>query len=396
MTASSSPKMERLMILMAQKEASDLYLSTSAPIMIRLNGNMVPVNGEQKLTAEYIYELLNSILSTEQMQTLEETGELNIGIARASIGNFRFSCFKQRGSLAAVIRYIPLEVPAFNTLHLPSALAEMIMAKRGLILFVGATGSGKSTSIASLLDLRNEQVAGHILTVEDPIEFFFTNKRSVINQREIGVDTQSLHIGLKNALRQMPDCIFIGEIRDAQTMSSALAYAESGQLCVSTLHANNSYEALNRIMSFYPESIRPILLNDMASALKAIVSLRLIQTNEGKLRPAVEILQNTRLISDLIHKGDLFSIRDAMERSLADGCQTFEEDLARMVHDGLITKETAANFSDSASNLLWRLQNNPQEAFKNVRDQARGLDPSQDGPVFSEINLNFQPEETHD
>lgn len=387
--STAAPKMERLMILMAQKEASDLYLSASAPIMIRLNGSMVPVNGEQKLTPEYIYELLESVLSEEQMQTLENTGELNVGIARASIGNFRFSCFKQRGSLATVIRYIPLEIPAFDTLNLPPILSDMIMAKRGLILFVGSTGSGKSTSIASLLDLRNQRTSGHILTVEEPIEYYFTNKRSVINQREIGADTQSLYIGLKNALRQMPDCIFIGEIRDAQTMSSALAYSQSGQLCVSTMHANNAYEAVNRIMSFYPEDVRPILLNDMAAALKAIVSLRLVQTTDGKRRPAVEIMQNTRLISDLIHKGDLFSIREAMERSLADGCQTFEEDLANMVHEKLITQDEAINFADSASNLLWRLQNNPKDAYKAMEKHAE-KDFSDDGPVFSDIALNIQ------
>lgn len=389
MTA-SAPKMERLMILMAQKEASDLYLSATSPIMLRLHGNMVPVNGEQKLTPEYIYELLASVLSEEQMQTLESTGELNVGIARASIGNFRFSCFKQRGSLATVIRYIPLEIPAFETLNLPPILSEMIMAKRGLILFVGATGSGKSTSIASLLDFRNQRTSGHILTVEEPIEYYFTNKRSVINQREIGADTQSLYIGLKNALRQMPDCIFIGEIRDAQTMSAALAYSQSGQLCVSTMHANNAYEAVNRIMSFYPEDVRPILLNDMAAALKAIISQRLVITTSGERRPAVEVMQNTRLISDLIHKGDLFSIRDAMERSLADGCQTFEEDLARMVHEKLITQDEAVNFADSASNLLWRLQNDPKDAYKNATAKQAENDPSDEGPVFSDIALNIQ------
>ncbi|RUS66156.1 Twitching mobility protein [Saezia sanguinis] len=384
----TSPKMERLMVLMAQKSASDLYLTANAPIMIRLHGNMVPVNGEQQLTADKVREMLVSVLSAEQVNELDTTGELNVGIHRDSVGNFRYSCFRQRGSLAAVIRYIPPSVPAFESLNLPPALADLALTKRGLILFVGATGCGKSTSIASLLDLRNTHLAGHILTIEDPIEYFFTNKRSIINQREIGKDTVSLNTGLKNALRQMPDCIFIGEIRDAETMSAALAYAHSGHMCVSTLHASNSYEALNRIMSFYSEDVRPILLNDMAAALKAIVSQRLLRTSEGALRPAVEIMENTRLISELITKGSFHEIRDAMEKSLAEGSQTFEEDLAYLIREKLITQAEGIENADSPSNLLWRLQNDPKRGVKK-EDKKMPTFTEDDGPVFSDIELNI-------
>lgn len=385
---SSSPKIERLLVLMAQKAASDLYLSAHAPIMLRLNGNMIPVNGDQKLTPEELHDLLACVLSTEQMAELENTGELNVGVPRESIGNFRFSCFRQRGSLAAVVRYIPPTIPDFDSLNLPPFLADLALIKRGLILFVGSTGCGKSTSIASLLDLRNTHLAGHILTIEDPIEYFFTNKRAIINQREIGSDTQTLSVGLKNALRQMPDCIFIGEIRDAEAMSAALAYAQSGHMCISTLHANNSHEAMNRILSFYPEDVRPVLLNDMASALKAIVSQRLVRTTEGTLYPAVEVMQNTRLISELIAKGDLYSIRDAMEKSLAEGCQTFEDDLARLIRENIISESEGLDYSDSPSNLMWRLQNVPQSRLAKGQSSTPILAVEDEEPVFSDIELN--------
>lgn len=387
---STSPKIERLMILMAQKSASDLYLSANAPIMIRLNGMMVPVNENQQLSADDIEQMLASVFTKEQMQELSQEGELNVGIHRESVGNFRFSCFRQRNTSAAVIRYIPSEVPPFDTLHLPPFLADLALLKRGLVLFVGSTGCGKSTSIASLLDLRNTHLASHILTIEDPIEFFFTNKRSVINQREIGTDTASLRIGLKNALRQMPDCIFIGEIRDPETMSAALSYAQAGQLCVSTLHANNAYEALTRIASFYPEDVRPVLFNDLATALKAIVSQRLVhKADDSSLLPAVEVMHNTRLISELIEKGEFFSVREAMEKSLAEGCQTFEDDLARMVKEQLITQTEAINFSDSPSNLLWRLQNDPKKAFQRKAHSATNGSADEDGPIFNDIELNI-------
>ena len=382
----SSPKIERLMVLMAQKKASDLYLSANAPIMLRLDGNIVPVNSEQKLTAEEIHEQLRSVLSPEAMDTLETTYELNTGVHREGVGNFRFSCFQQRGSFSAVVRFIPLDIPNFDSLNLPSHLADLALVKRGLVLFVGSTGCGKSTSIASLLDLRNSHMPGHILTIENPIEYAFTHKQCVINQREVGQDTFSLDTALKNALRQMPDCIFIGEIRDANAMSSALAYAQSGHLCISTLHANNSYEALNRILSFYPEDTRSALFGDLASALKVIVSQRLVQTTAGNLYPAVEILENTRLISELISKGDLFSVRDAMDKSLAEGSQTFEDDLARMVAEEIITKTEALSYADSPSNLMWRLQNSNQRFVAAPAKKPLSSDVD-DEPMFANIEL---------
>lgn len=383
----SSPKIERLLILMAQKNASDLYLSADAPIMLRISGNMVPVNGEQRLSSEEIEEQLRSVFDDEEMDTLETLHELNTAIHRESVGNFRFSCFRQRNSYAAVVRYIPLNIPSFDSLNLPPILADLALVKRGLILFVGSTGCGKSTSIASLLDLRNSHMAGHILTIEDPIEYFFTNKRSIINQRQVGKDTLTLDIGLKNALRQMPDCIFIGEIRDAETMRAALAYSQSGHLCISTLHANNSHEALNRILSFFPEEVRPIMLSDLASALKAIISQRLARTVTGALYPAVEIMQNTRMISELIVKGDLYGTRDAMEKSLAEGSQTFEDDLSRLINEGTITQEEGLALSDSPTNLLWRLNNAPHSLDLQKNDTIQMMHDADDEPMFADIEL---------
>jgi twitching motility protein PilU len=252
-----------------------------------------------------------------------------------------------------VIRYIPGDVPKFDTLGLPDVLKELILQKRGLILMVGATGSGKSTSLSAMLDLRNEQKSGHILTLEDPVEFIFKNKKSIVNQREVGTDTRSFEIALKNALRQAPDCILIGEIRDKQTMGMALAYAQSGHLALATLHANNSYHAMNRIISFYPLENRPTLLLDMSAALQAIISQRLVRTKTGARRAAVEVLLNTRHISELIEKGDINEIKDAMEKSMAPGSQTFEQSLFKMFMEGAITQDECMTNADSATNMLW-------------------------------------------
>jgi twitching motility protein PilU len=269
------------------------------------------------------------------------------------VGAFRISAFRQKGSPAVVVRFIPGSVPAFATLGLPDILKEIIMQKRGLILMVGATGSGKSTSLSAMLDLRNEQKSGHILTLEDPVEFIFKNKKSIVNQREVGTDTKSFETALKNALRQAPDCILIGEIRDKQTMGMALAYAQSGHLALATLHANNSYHAMNRIISFYPLENRPTLLLDLSAALQAIVSQRLVRTKTGARRAAVEVLLNTRHVSELIEKGDINEIKDAMEKSMAPGSQTFEQSLFNMFMDGAITQDECMANADSATNMLW-------------------------------------------
>lgn len=380
--------MDRLFSLMAEKHASDLYLSAGSPITIRIDGTMLPVNPQQLLTAESTRALVASVMTEAQMEELARTGELNVGkSAGKDQGNFRFSCFHQRGSIAAVVRYVAPLIPPIETLHLPPLAAELAMARRGLVLVVGATGCGKSTTVASMLDRRNSATTGHILTIEDPIEYVFHSQRSVVNQREVGTDTESLDIGLKNALRQSPDCIFIGEIRDAATMSAALAYAQSGHLCLSTLHANNAYQALHRILSFYPEAVRPTMLGELSTALNAIISQRLLKaTADGRL-PAVEIMLNTKLVSELIEKGDFSGIREAMEKSLAEGSQTFEEDLARMINTGLVSRDEGLVNSDSPTNLLWRLSNdldNPSAATT----QAAESKVDDDQPVFSDIVLD--------
>ena len=259
--------------------------------------------------------------------------------------------------LICVIRCISFDIPKLETLMLPAGLADLMLQKRGLLLMVGATGAGKSTTLASLIDHRNERMSGHILTLEDPIEFLFKNKKSVINQREIGTDTATLQTGLKNALRQAPDVIMIGEIRDRDTMSAAIAYAQSGHLCLATMHANNSYQALNRILSFYPVEVRSTLLGDLAAALKAVISQRLLRTVAGGRAPAVEVMLNTKFVSELIERGDFSAVKEAMEKSMADGSQTFEQDIARMITNGMVSREEGLANADSPTNLMWKLEN---------------------------------------
>ncbi len=346
--------MKRLFQVMADKKASDIFLSVGSPINIKINGVAMPVN-QTVLNAEAVKTLLYEVLTERQIKEYEDEMELNTAYALEGVGAFRISAFRQKGSPAVVIRYIPGNVPKFDTLGLPDILKEIIMQRRGLILMVGATGSGKSTSLSAMLDLRNEQKSGHILTLEDPVEFIFTNKKSIVNQREVGTDTKSFETALRNALRQAPDCILIGEIRDKQTMGLALAYAQSGHLALATLHANNSYHAMNRIISFYPLENRPTLLLDLSAALQAIVSQRLVRTKTGARRAAVEVLLNTRHISELIEKGDINEIKDAMEKSMAPGSQTFEQSLFNMFMDGSITQEECMSNADSATNMLWMI-----------------------------------------
>jgi twitching motility protein PilU len=344
--------MKRLFQVMSEKKASDIFLSVGAPINIKINGVAMPVN-QTVLNADAIKTLLYEVLNEHQIQEYEKEMELNTAYSMEGVGAFRISAFRQKGSPAVVVRFIPGDVPRFDTLGLPDVLKEIIMQKRGLILMVGATGSGKSTSLAAMLDLRNEQKPGHILTLEDPIEFIFKNKKSIVNQREVGSDTKSFEIALKNALRQAPDCILIGEIRDKQTMGMALAYAQSGHLALATLHANNSYHAMNRIISFYPLENRPTLLLDLSAALQAIVSQRLVRTKAGTRKAAVEVMLNTRHISELIEKGDINEIKEAMEKSMAPGSQTFEQSLFKMFMEGLITQEECMANADSPTNMLW-------------------------------------------
>lgn len=378
--------MERILRLMAERKASDIYLSAHSPALIRINGNCLPIN-TQVLPPEAPFQLLSEVVSEGRMAELESTGELNTAIALEGAGNYRISAMRQRGSYAVVVRHIASTIPSFEDLNLPDILKTLIMEKRGLILMVGATGAGKSTTLASMLDYRNENASGHILTVEEPIEYTFTNKKSMVNQRDVGSDTQSLHIALKNALRQAPDVIQIGEIRDRETMTAAIAYAQSGHLCVATLHANNSYRALNRILSFYPVEVRSTLLGDLGSALRAIVAQRLLRTPAGSRLPALEVMLNTALVTDLIEKGDFSGVKEAMTQSMAEGSQTFEEDIARLVNDERVTRAEGLAQADSPTNLLWRLQNRTAPV---ARAEERALLEQADEPSFTDITLDIR------
>ena len=284
-----------------------------------------------------------------------------------------------------VVRYINTEIPTLESLKVPPVLADLVQRRRGLLLVVGATGAGKTTTLAAMMDHRNERQSGHILTIEEPIEFLFKNKKSIVNQREIGTDTQSLQVALKNALRQAPDVILIGEIRDRETMSAAIAYAQTGHLCLATLHANNSYQALNRILNFYPVEVRPTMLGDLGAVLQAVVSQRLLRTTRGDRVPAVEVLMNTALVSEMIEHGDFSGVKEAMEKSIAEGSQTFEADIARLITEGVIERQEGLSHADSATNLMWRLQND----FSRGAAAQAPAEPD-DEPSFTEITLDVK------
>jgi twitching motility protein PilU len=382
--------MERILRLMAEKKASDVYLSANSPALIKINGQCVPIN-TQLLPPDAPRALLAEVLPANRVEELESSGELNMAHGIEGVGNFRFSAMRQRGTYAAVIRYITQDIPPLETLNVPMILGDLIMEKRGLLLMVGATGAGKSTTLASMMDYRNERSAGHILTIEDPVEFVFRNKKSVVNQREVGSDTATLQVALKNALRQAPDVILIGEIRDRETMSAAIAYAQSGHLCLATMHANNSYQALNRILSFYPVEVRPTLLGDLGAALKAIVSQRLLRTIHGGRTPAVEIMLNTKLVSELIEKGDFSGVKEAMEKSMAEGSQTFEQAIARLIVDGVVDRKEGIANADSPTNLQWRLQNDfGPGGVVNRPEEGASEEDLADEPSFTEITLDVK------
>ncbi|MUI15191.1 PilT/PilU family type 4a pilus ATPase [Massilia dura] len=379
--------MDRLFQLMKEKNASDMFFAVNSPVHLKINGNLIPIN-QQKLEPDNIDALLAEICSTEQIRELARTNELNMGVSVPNLGRFRLSAFRQRGTISAVFRYVPANIPALADLGLPPILAELIMEKRGLMLVVGSTGSGKSTTIAAMLDHRNELRSGHILTLEDPIEYLFKNRKSIVNQREIGSDAKDFDTALRNSMRQAPDCILIGEIRDRETMAAALAYAQSGHLVVATLHANNSYNALNRMISFYPLENRPALLQDLSSTIRAIVSQRLVRSSGGGSRtPAVEVMVNTRYVSDLIENGEIGQLKEALDKSLSPGSQSFEQALYRLVQEGRITQDEALANADSATNLLWLLNNGPDSRQGGQPSGAAEPKPAAEAS-FTEFTLN--------
>jgi twitching motility protein PilU len=383
--------MKRLLELMAEKQASDIFVSVGAPISIKINGVTMPIN-QQIVTPDAVRALMAEILNERQLKEFAEEWELNTSYPMPGLGSFRVSCFIQRTTPALVVRFIPRDIPAFDTLGLPPVLKEVVLEKRGLILMVGATGSGKSTSLAAMIDYRNTSTPGHIITIEDPIEFLFKHKRSIVNQRELGTDSKSYHVALKNALRQAPDVILIGEIRDRESMSMAIAYAQSGHLCLATLHANNSYHTLNRIISFYPLESRPALLSDLSATLRVISSQRLVKTTKGSRCPAVEVLLNTRHIAELIEEGKINEIKEAIDKSLSPGSQTFEQALFRMYREGIITQEEALANADSANNLLWLMNNADQAAMQPAAPKPAAEQPVErvpGGASFSEFKLTF-------
>ena len=389
--------LDKLFQLMSEKQASDIFITAGAPIHIKIQGNTVPVN-QQVMLPDMIEKIAYELMSPDQIKTFESTMEMNLSFGIPQVGNFRVNIFRQRGSIGMVVRFIMGNIPGLDTLGLPEVLGELIMEKRGLILIVGATGSGKSTTIASMLDYRNVNRSGHILTVEDPIEFLFRHKKSIINQREIGMDTADWHTALKNAMRQAPDCILIGEIRDRETMQAAISYAQTGHLCLATLHANNSYHALNRIISFFPLENRPALYLDLSVSLRAIISQRLVKKPDGKRIPTAEVLLNTRHVQELIEKGEVQGIKDAMEQSLAPGSQTFEQDLFRLFREGVITLDEALVNADSPTNLSWLINNSemggtgPKEEKR--QDVALEFDSTNEGGTsFKEFTLSLDDSE---
>jgi twitching motility protein PilU len=353
--------LERMLRFMVDKRASDLYLSANSPPMVRIDGLVVPITS-QPLGVQAPRELLESLVPPERMQELLSANELTMVLPMENLGRFRISAFVQRGTVAIVIRYVPFDIPPLLESALPKVLRQLVMEKRGLVLMVGASGAGKSTTLASMLDYRNATLSGHILTFENPIEFVFKHKKSVVNQREIGVDTVSLELALKNAMRQAPDVVFIGEIRDQETMSAALGYAQSGHLCLATLHANNSHHALNRIVGFYPAQAREAVQRDLALALKAMLSQRLIRTTSGQRVAASEVMMNTTRIAELIQAGNFTEIPAAMEQSLSVGSQSFEQDIARLITEGRVQESEGLANADSATNLMWRMQNGSDTA----------------------------------
>jgi twitching motility protein PilU len=348
--------MHDLLRMMKSKNGSDLYITAGAPPSMKIDGKLTPV-AKQKLMPEHTQELTRAIMNDKQISEFEATNECNFAISLPNVSRFRVNAFIQRGSVGMVIRILTSYIPSFEDLKLPPILKDIAMTKRGLVVFVGATGSGKSTSQAAFIDYRNANTYGHIITIEDPIEYVHSHKGCIVTQREIGTDTENWEIALKNTLRQAPDVILIGEVRDRETMEHAIMFAETGHLCLCTLHANNTNQAMDRILNFFPEDRREQLLMDLSLNTKAVVSQRLVRTVDGVgRRAAVEILINTPLMADLILKGDIPGMKELMARSKENGMQTFDMALFDLIEEGAINLDEGLRNADSVNDLRLRLK----------------------------------------
>ena len=380
--------LDGLLKLMAERKASDVYISCNAPINMKVNGLVAPVTGTA-IDAEAIRRIAQELMTPEQAAVFERELEMNLSYAAPGVGNFRINIFRQRGTPAIVIRYVRNTVPRFEELKLPPVLLDLVLEKRGLVLVAGSTGSGKSTSLAAMIDHRNTHQSGHILTIEDPVEYIFEHKKSVVSQREIGVDTLSYHNALVNALREAPSLIMIGEIRDQETMQSALIHTLTGHLCLATIHANTSYHALSRIINMFNHDSRSAVLADLAIGLRAIICQRLVRNRSGGLQPAVELLLNTTLIAELIRKGEFQQIKEAMEQSLCPGSQTFEQHLARLYLDKQITYDEAMTAADSPTNLAWLINQTSSANQPPLPNGAEAGEPaSARGSDFAAVGID--------
>ena len=397
-----SEELDRYLEIMVDREGADLFLATNAKPSSKIHGKLVPIADKIMARGE-IKAIAYDIMNDEQIADFERRPEMNLAMSKPGLGRFRVNIFRQRHEYSMVIRSISTDIPDINKLGLPDVLPKLIMEKRGLILFVGGTGSGKSTSLASLIDHRNSNSAGHIITIEDPVEFVHRHKKSIINQREVGVDTLSYQDALENTLRQAPDVILIGEIRSAETMEHALAFAETGHLCLSTLHANNANQALGRIINFFPEERHKQLLLDISLNMKGIISQRLMPTTDGKRAAAIEVLLGSPRIAELIKNGHIDDIKEVMEKSSASGMQTFDMALFSLWKSGRISAEEALKNADSRNNLALKMRlitkNRTAKAQAATDNPAESKGPAEDNSAQSSadtgsgLSLELEPEQ---
>lgn len=369
--------------LMAEKNGSDLFFITGAPASIKIEGEMRPIN-RTPLEPGLVKRIAYSIMDEQQIKEFEQTREMNLGFAVSGLGRFRVNIYRQRGEVSMVVRYIKNRIPTIESLNLPLVLKDLAMHKNGLVMVVGATGSGKSSTLAAMIDYRNEHRGGHILTIEDPIEFVFAHKRSIVGQREVGLDTLSYESALREAVREAPDVIMIGEVRDRRSMEAAVAYADTGHLCLTTLHAVNANQALDRVINLFPPDAKQQILMDLSLNLRAIISQRLVVGRDGKRVPAVEVLINTPYISELIKNGKFAEMKEVMEKGSVSGMQTFDQSLYDMVKAGKISLQDALASADSRGNLEWRI---------NFGGGVQSLDKTSDDLQFPSDMLDTSPKD---